>query len=387
MRLPRVLLLSLLLAFAQHSLASDTSKKEHELKQLNAEIDKLRQTIEVKENSRSIYNRQLRHIEKEIGELSAQIRKSSQAVKVKQMALSQLQKNKRIIQQNISDYNRQLSQQMHAAYTLGKQERIKLLFSQQNASSLQRNLTYYEYFSNYRVKQIDASTRIYDQLLDNEKETIRTKNELESVLAQQQSQKEKLGSDQAQRKKIVASLEIELTKQGKYLTRLEEDAQHLKQLIDSLSAILVENPEDEKSTQRFDDLRNRLAWPVKGQVKNLYGKNKPPSSLRWQGVIIQANQGNNVRAVSHGRIAFADWLRGMGNLIIIDHGDGFLSLYGHNESLYKAAGEWVEAGEIIGSIGNSGGQSEAGLYFEIRKKGKPQNPSNWCNTSNWFATL
>jgi septal ring factor EnvC (AmiA/AmiB activator) len=110
------------------------------------------------------------------------------------------------------------------------------------------------------------------------------------------------------------------------------------------------------------------------------------SNLRWQGVTIEARSGSQVMAVSHGRIAFADWLRGLGNLIIIDHGNSYLSLYGHNESLFKGAGEWVEAGEIISSIGSSGGQKTPGLYFEIRKKGKPQNPTGWCKASNSFTS-
>jgi septal ring factor EnvC (AmiA/AmiB activator) len=117
----------------------------------------------------------------------------------------------------------------------------------------------------------------------------------------------------------------------------------------------------------------------------MFVRYKSGSDLRWQGVIIEAPTGRHVRAVSHGRVAFSDWLRGLGNLIIIDHGNSYLSLYGHNESLYKSAGEWVEPGDIIGSVGNSGGRPDPALYFEIRKKGKPQNPTKWCKSGNQFA--
>jgi septal ring factor EnvC (AmiA/AmiB activator) len=125
---------------------------------------------------------------------------------------------------------------------------------------------------------------------------------------------------------------------------------------------------------------------VQGNIKKLFGRQKPLSDLRWQGIMIYAPAGNHVRAVSRGRIAFADWLRGLGNLVIIDHGNSYLSLYGHNESLFKSAGEWVESGDIISSIGSSGGQQKPGLYFEIRKKGKPQNPTRWCKAGNQFAS-
>ena len=148
-----------------------------------------------------------------------------------------------------------------------------------------------------------------------------------------------------------------MKQQGGSLTRLEDEAKQLQQLIDSIREILDAAPEDQISRKAFADLRGRLAWPVEGKIRRLFGRRKPLSNLRWQGVIIEAANGTHVRAVSHGRVAFADWLRGLGNLIIIDHGNSYLSLYGHNESLFKAAGEWVEAGDVIGTIGSSGGQN------------------------------
>ena len=205
-------------------------------------------------------------------------------------------------------------------------------------------------------------------------------------MARQRDQESELKAESRKRETIIANLDRQLKKQGTHLSQLEENARNLSQLIESLADILTEAPTPSVPHKKFAQMKGKLAWPVKGKVQKLFGRPKPPSNLRWQGVVIQAPMGNNVRAVSHGRIAFADWLRGMGNLIIIDHGNGYLSLYGHNQSLYKEAGEWVEAGDIIASIGNSGGQKKPGLYFEIRKKGKPQNPSRWCKTSNWFAT-
>ena len=263
---------------------------------------------------------------------------------------------------------------------------MKLLFTQSDASMLQRNLTYYEYFSKHRIKLIQSAQKEFRQLSTNELQTREAKRALEKDLADQRQQKDLLVRDKSKRKTILSSLETELKKQGKHLSQLEDDARNLKQLIDSIDEILIDTPAHSQPHKKFSGLRGKLAWPVKGKVKKLFGRPKPPSNLRWQGVIIQAASGNNVRAVSHGRVAFADWLRGMGNLIIIDHGQGYLSLYGHNQSLFKTAGEWVDAGDIIASIGSSGGQKIPGLYFEIRKKGKPQNPSRWCNASNWFAT-
>ena len=386
MRYLKILSISLIIIISSPLTADEKAKKQQELSQLQNKINKLKKTIEVKENSRSSFNRQLRSIEKKIGRLGREIRQSSNSIKLKKKSLNKLQNNKKKIKADIKKHQKDISRQMHAAYTLGDQQQAKLLFSQQNALSLQRNLTFYHYYSTFRVKQIDQAEQDFSRLLKNEKKIQLAKSEIETVLKKQRSQKSKLDNDRIKREKIIANLKIELKKQGKSLTRLEEDEQNIKQLISSLTEILDSNPIGEKSNQKFSQLKGKLAWPVKGKVKKLYGRLKPPSNLRWQGVIINARNGNNVRAVSHGRVAFSDWLRGMGNLVIIDHGDGYLSLYGHNESLFKTAGEWVEAGDIIGSIGNSGGQIKSGLYFEIRKKGKPRNPTSWCHTRNWFAS-
>ncbi len=385
MRQAFLLVVSLLLLFSPTLLADDKASKEKELNRLKSRIEKLRKTIEVKETSKSSYHHQLRKIEKQIGHLGKKIRQSNQQLKKKERALHKLGIEKKEIEKSIRKHNQQLARQLHSAYTQGQQEQLKLLFSQQSAASLQRNLVYYEYYSRYRLSLIEEARKNYDRLSENEQRINIAKEDLVKILARLKTQKSDLSRDKSKRKKIIAKLNTELKKQGSHLTQLEENAQNLRQLISSLSEILIDIPPPKKSKQKFLSLRGKLAWPVKGKVKKLFGRPKPPSNLRWQGVIIQAPTGNNVRAISHGRIAFADWLRGMGNLIIIDHGNEYLSLYGHNQSLFKASGEWVEAGDIIGSIGNSGGQSKQGLYFEIRKKGKPQNPSRWCKSSNWFS--
>ncbi len=379
-------LLAILLVVSSGISLADHSSKQKELEKLKSRIEKLRETIEVKEKSKSSSVLQLRRIEQKIGRLGGEIRKTHQALGDRKRSLKQLEQDKQDINRRIGEHSNQLSSQLYAAYTLGEQEQIKLLFSQQNASQLQRNLTYYQYFNRNRLQLIEKARENHRQLVENETLIRQAKLDLERILKQQKSQKQTLTRDSSQRKKILASLEKELKQQGRDLSRLEQNAKHLSDLINSLSEILTDIPAEPPEQKSFSRLRGKLAWPVKGKVLNHFGKPKPPSNLRWQGVVIRAPVGNNVRAVSHGRIAFSDWLRGMGNLIIIDHGDGYLSLYGHNQSLFKSTGEWVEAGEIIASIGNSGGQKNAGVYFEIRKKGRPQNPSNWCKAANWFAT-
>ena len=256
MRFLFLLFFSLIFSFNSNSFASDKSEKQKKLTQLKTKIDKLRKTIEVKENSRSSYNRQLRSIEKQIGGISNKIRKSNKAIKTKQRALAKLNNSKKSIQKDIFTQNQQLSEQLHTAYTLGNQEQMKLLFSQQSAENLQRNLTYYEYFSNYRLQQIDVSTQNFDRLVENEKSIKLAKIDLEKILNKQKSQKSSLSSDRSKRKKIVTNLENQLKKQGKYLTKLEDDEKNLKQLIDSLAEILIQTPPP-RSTKKFISTNTR----------------------------------------------------------------------------------------------------------------------------------
>lgn len=368
------------------SAASDKSKKESELKALQAKISKLQETIAVKQDSKSAYLKQLKKIEQSIGNLSEKISASKKEIISKKSELHQLRKLKQKSQKRLREESSALAQQVYSAYTLGQQEKIKLLFSQQDAGDLQRNLIYYQYFSNARVDLIERVQENIETLLKTEADISKTKQVLEASHQQLENQNNELKTNGSKRKTIIASLDEQLKKQGGVLGKLQVDAKELESLINSIEDILVESPEPRFDDRPFAKLRGELAWPVEGNVKRMFGRQKHLSQLRWQGVLIEAPVGRHVRAISGGRIAFADWLRGLGNIIIIDHGDSYLSLYGHNQSLFKSAGEWVEAGDIIGSVGSSGGQTKPNLYFEIRKKGKPQNPTKWCKNGNQFSS-
>jgi len=384
----RLLLATLIFGVLLSPLTQADSKtdKEKQLKALLLKIDKLKQTIDVKVDSKSRYLKQLKSIEGNIGKVSKKINTTGNKISNKKSELAKLRATRKKHQQQLSRENDFLAGQVYTAFTLGKQEKMKLLFSQQDAQTMQRNLVYYQYFSNARVDLINAVQDNVDKIIDAEQRIQLAKLDLEKSRQALQGQKAQLDKDRRKRKSIVTSLEQQLKKQGGSLARLEDDATQLQDLIKSIEEIFADAPEAEISRLPFAKLKGKLAWPVQGSVKKLFGRRKPLSDLRWQGIMIEAPNGRHVKAVSHGRVAFSDWLRGLGNLIIIDHGNSYLSLYGHNESLFKSAGEWVESGDIIGSIGSSGGQKKAGLYFEIRKKGKPQNPTRWCKKSNQFAS-
>ncbi len=375
-----------ILAVNTVSMADEKSAKEKQLKTLLRKIDKLKQDIDGKEDSKSRYIKQLKSIERKVGEVNQKIRATNKKITGKKSELAALRETRLKHQRKLSQENDYLAEQVYAAFTLGQQERVKLLFSQQDPQALQRNLVYYQYFSNARVDLINKVQGNIDKVIETTQLIQQAKLDLEKGQTALSTQKKELRKDLGKRKTIIGSLDKQLKKQGGSLSRLEDEAKQLQNLIKSIEEIFVDAPESEISHKAFAELKGKLAWPVKGKIRKLFGRNKPLSELRWQGVVIEAPNGRQVKAVSHGRIAFADWLRGLGNLIIIDHGNSYLSLYGHNESLFKSAGEWVEAGDIIGTIGSSGGQNKPALYFEIRKKGRPQNPTGWCKSSNQFAS-
>ncbi|MCP4186550.1 MAG: peptidoglycan DD-metalloendopeptidase family protein [Gammaproteobacteria bacterium] len=366
--------------------ADEKTQKQKQLKALQGKIEKLKKTIHVKQDSKSRYTTQLRKIEGHIGKVSQKIRVTESKIKQQKSELKKLRSAREQHQKQLLRENDILGEQVYTAFTLGKQEKIKLLFSQQNADQMQRNLIYYQYFSNARVNLINQVEENISRILATESRISLASQALEKNFQELKNQKQLLKKDSSKRKTIISSLDNQLKKQGGHLSKLKDEAKELQNLLDSIVEILIETPEPKLTRKAFAGLRGKLAWPVKGKVRRLFGYQKQVSDLRWQGVIIEAPGGRHVKAVSHGRVAFADWLRGLGNLIIIDHGNSYLSLYGHNESLYKSAGEWVEPGDIISSIGNSGGQGKPGLYFEIRKKGKPQNPTKWCKSKNQFAS-
>ncbi len=373
------------LVVAPQSLAADRSVKEKQLKTVLIKIEKLKQAIDVKEDSKSGYIKQLKSIEGKIGKLNQKIRGIGKKIKGKKSELASLRETRLKHQRRLSRENDYLAEQVYTAFTLGREEKVKLLFSQQDPQTLQRNLVYYQYFSNARVDLINQVQDNIDKIIETERLIQQARQDLEKSQQDLSQQKQKLNQDRGKRKSIIASLDKQLKNQGGNLSRLEEEAAQLQNLIKSIQEIFTDAPEDDIAGKAFSELKGKLAWPVKGKLKRLFGRNKPLSNLRWQGIILEAPGGSHVQAISHGRVAFADWLRGLGNLIIIDHGNSYLSLYGHNESLFKTAGEWVEAGDVISSIGSSGGQKKPGLYFEIRRKGKPQNPTGWCKASNKFA--
>jgi murein hydrolase activator len=267
-----------------------------------------------------------------------------------------------------------LESEVRAAYLMGRSEPLKLLLNQEDPSRAGRMLAYYGYFGRARageIARIEADVRQLDTL---DRELAGEDERLAALEAQRHDELGQLEQSRAQRRNALASLESESRTSAARLERLQRERSGLESLLRELKrAIEAETPAEHGA---FARLRGQLAWPVAGRLESRYGETRA-GGLRWDGELIDTQRGAEVRAVSEGRVIFADWLPGLGLLIIIDHGDGYLSLYGHNERLYAAVGAAVKAGEPIAAAGDSGGSPHPELYFEIRKAGRPIDPRQW----------
>lgn len=374
----RPTLLLMLLLLAVPTLGNEQQAKEAELKQLRARIATLQQELE---NARGRYDSlrtELRHTERRIGSLSRKLKELTEKLGKQQEKLTGLKQREQALQQSVAEQRHHLSGQIRASYAMGRQEYLKILLNQEDPATVGRMITYYDYLNKARSERIHQLNKTLSELEQVRAEVEAETARLRSLRDQRAREKKALDGMRLERKFVIGKLQGEIQDKDQRLGGMLQDEAELKSLIQALSEALADIPAEPGNRKPFANLKGKLKWPTRGRLMISYGSPRKLGKLTWQGVIIGADSGQEVRAVSHGRVAFADWLRGYGLLIIIDHGDGYMSLYGHNESLYRETGDWVEPGEVIATVGDSGGQEQSGLYFEIRKDGKPSDPVRWC---------
>lgn len=381
--LPRRSLLLVLLAVVPVVVAvADASEAQQEktrqLEVLREKIDQLNKVLASQRKKHSQVVQELQSIETRIGKRVKNLRYIKFSLKKQNQKLISLRKEQNQLQDELETQRQLLGQQIKAAYVIGRQEFLKMLLNQQSPSALGRVSVYYDYFNQARSEQISKAISTITRLDKVETQITERRAELEKLERSEAKQKQALEAHYRQRSQTLAKLKQEISSKDEQLAQLRDDEKQLQQLLQGLNRELGELLTGEDTQKRFAELRGHLAWPTRGEVQKLFGKSRNAGKLRWNGVLIGDSAGNTVYAVAPGRVAYADWLRGYGLLMIIDHGDGYMSLYGHNQGLLKEVGDWVEANEPIAEVGSSGGRDEAGLYFEIRHDGKPTNPASWC---------
>ena len=360
---------------------SNPAKAEAELKAVRSQIDKVRAEMEKDSSRRDKLSREIEESEKSVSSARVELEKLRRERAAHTTRRAELAGLRRKEESALARDREALAGQIRAAHMIGQEEPLKLLLNQKDPAQAGRVLTYYQYFGRARASQIAAINGHIAELNTLDEQLATEEERLTALEAEQKGEVAKLQSARDRRGKALATLEAESKNRAKELERLKDQQGGLEKLVRELRRALErvdKFPTDSKDA--FARLRGKLAWPVSGKLLASFGQVRA-GGMKWDGVLVSGNQGTAVRAVYHGRVVYADWLSGLGLLTIIDHGDGYLSLYGHNERLYKDVGEKVTAGDTIATVGDSGGRQTPALYFEIRKAGRPVDPRPWFRTA------
>lgn len=357
--------------------AEDAQATAQRLQELQARIRELQRGLESDRERKDQLQQALRDTERDIGTAGRRLRDLKAQLADSERRLRRLDADRDREAGQLDTLRRQLARDVRSAYTMGRQERVKLLLNQEDPGTIGRMLTYYRYFATARTERIDAVHSHLAELDRLEADIAAERTRLAGLHDEQARNTADLRERQEDRRALLERVQREMRSKGAELDQLARDEKRLQELVRQLHDLLADIPRSTGAQKPFPDRKGAMDWPVPGRLVAGFGTRRPHSDLTWKGVLIDAPGGAEVRAVSHGRVAFADWLRGFGLLIIIDHGNGYMTLYGHNQSLYKEAGEWVDSGEVIAAVGDTGGQDAAGLYFEVRHNGRPVNPAHW----------
>lgn len=355
-------------------LAADERKAEADLRKVRRDIAELQESIRAETTQRDGLAARLR--DAELTEAGARRRlegvRAERAVSTQQRA--ELQTERAAIERALDGERQALAAQVRAAYTNGRDEQLKLLLNQQDPAQAGRMFAYYGYFGRARAARIASIRTQLERLGELDRRLAAEHERLAQLEEQARHELEEVRRGRQDRAGVVQELDRELEDRRVRLARLKREEATLESLLADLRRVMREFPVN--SAEPFEKVKGRLAWPVRGRLVADFGQPRS-AGLNWNGVLLATERGSQVRALYFGRVIYADWLPGLGLLTILEHSGGYLSLYGHNEQLYKGVGDWVSPGDVIASAGDSGGRSQPELYFEIRKGATPLNPHQW----------
>lgn len=361
-------------AAAQQPSEAEKEAKQQQLAEVQKQIEKRLQALEQRRKKLTETEQELKQLEQKTAQLASQLRQTRQ----QQQRLEQRIAANRDRQQQLQDEQKQqaewLQKQVVSAYTNGEHDFLKLLLNQQDPAAFERLLSYYQYFNQARIEQIEQIKAIAAELKQLEQSLQQQSNQLTELRQQQQSQRQQLTQQQARQESAIARMQQQQRDDKQRLQSLQQNREQLEQVIAAIEAAL----QTDVQLVGLRPVKGQLNWPTQGRVRQLFGQRRE-GPLRWKGVLIDGDNSQPVHTIADGRIVFADWLRGFGLVIVVDHGEGYMSLYGHNQTLLKSVGDEVKRGNEIALMGQSGGRSSASLYFEIRHQGKAENPAKWIN--------
>lgn len=375
----RFLLMLCLALQAPQAFSEDSS--EAQLDTLKNRIGNLEIWLNSAKGKQSKLQKELRSSERKIGSIAQQLRKLTKELQTTQASIKKLRHQRNKLLAESKKQAAQIAEQVRAAYGIGHSEYLKVLLNLEQPAELARTLRYYDYFNRARAEQIEQYSKTVRQVEENE---IHINEQLLSLQRSRKNLQQKhqaLKDSKQQRNAVLLRLQGDIGQKGQQLDKMLANRERLEELLSSVEEAIADLDLPDATTP-IKTRKGKLPWPTRGKIVRSFGSKDKSSGTRWNGVLIRATEGSDVHAVHYGRVVFADWLRGFGQLLIIDHGNGYMSLYGHNQSIYKETGDWVSTNDVISSVGNSGGRNSAGLYFEIRRNGKPQNPKSWILARN-----
>ena len=362
--------------------AEDLIEKSAQLDSVRGKIEDVKTSMEKARLETKTLQAELKRNETSAGNIALNIREIEKQLRLRNKRLDELKSKKSSHEKVLTEQKSALAQQIRSAYMVGKNDYMKLLLNQEDPARVGRVLAYYDYHNQTRARQIHSVNTEIEALTQLENNINRENDALQKLKQTQLIKNKEIEKSRNERNVILSTLLSQLVKQGLELQTLQQQEQETNSLLEKL--IEKQARENQGSVAVFEDippfnsLKGKLDWPVEGKLVTRFGSYKRGAKLKWHGVIIDAKIGVEVQAVSGGQVVFADWFRNLGLLIIIDHGDSYMSLYGYNQSLLKNTGDWVLPGEVIALAGDSGGQLRSGVYFEIRNNGSPVNPAKWC---------
>lgn len=353
----------------------DAVQAEHELNEVRRQIQSLQEKVRDASKRRGAAQEALRKAE--LAETGARRRLAGigKELLATRKRLEELKRRVEASRAALESYRAELAQQLRLAYMTGRQEWLRVILNQQDPVDISRRLVYYSYIARQRT---DLMENVRIELESLRAATVAVASEqdrLEQLERDQRSRLQELSVARDERAIVLARIDEDIATRSDRLTNLQNEAAGLEALVAELTRLLSNLPIGDSVP--FAERKGRMSWPVDGRTLSSFGQSRADGKLRWEGVLLAAGAGVEVRAVHHGRVVFADWLPGMGLLIVLEHGDGFMSLYGHNQDLLRDVGEWVTPETVIAHVGDSGGRADPGLYFEIRKDGSPVDPDDW----------
>lgn len=369
-----ILVLALMLGATPLNAQQEVTPAQVEaLKKRIATIDKW---LVSAEKNRSDLEKQLVATERRISNLTRERRELRARADEQQQRLGELQTQENELADTLDKQRDSLKKQIRAAWMEGDAPALKVLLNEIEPGMIARTLTYYEYLSKDTVERLEAFLASLQELKAARAAVQASRVELAKTESNLEQRQKQLADTRKEREQTLAALNADIRTRRGERDDLEADRKRLERLLEEVQEAIASIPAPNES-RPFKSLRNRLPWPVQGRVVSNYGATYADGKLRRNGLIMNTSEEAEVKAVHYGRVVFANWLRGFGLMTIIDHGDGYMTLYGHSSSLFTAPGDWVGAGETIALAGRTGGTEDPAVYFEVRQNGKPVNPRNW----------